>query len=71
MFVMQRCPDKKQRKSKPRIAVVIHRQSTYTGRLGKFLQKSGFVLDIYRPILGQKLPNTLEHYAGVVILGGS
>ncbi|BBL53986.1 GMP synthase [Bartonella quintana] len=70
MFLIQRCIDKKQTNSKQRIAVVIHRQSTYTGRLGKFLQKGGFVLDIYRPILGQKLPNTLEHYAGVVILGG-
>ncbi|WP_019221025.1 glutamine amidotransferase [Bartonella senegalensis] len=70
MLIMQRCADKKQRKSKPRIAVVIHRQSSYTGRLGKFLQKSGFVLDIYRPIFGQRLPNTLQHYAGVVILGG-
>ncbi|MET3559442.1 GMP synthase (glutamine-hydrolyzing) [Bartonella japonica] len=48
----------------------MHRRSTYTGRLGKFLQKSGFVLDIYQPILGQKLPETLKHYAGVVILGG-
>ncbi|WP_336287549.1 glutamine amidotransferase [Bartonella sp. CB60] len=70
MFLIQKCLGKKQKSSKPRIAVVIHRQSTYIGRLGKFLQKSGFALDIYRPILGQKLPNTLEHYAGVVILGG-
>ncbi|WP_332060034.1 glutamine amidotransferase [Bartonella sp. CB74] len=70
MFLIQKCLGKEQKSSKPRIAVVIHRQSTYIGRLGKFLQKSGFILDIYRPILGQKLPNTLEHYAGVVILGG-
>ncbi|GAA4657960.1 glutamine amidotransferase [Bartonella pachyuromydis] len=70
MFLGQRCVGKKEGKSKPRIAVVIHRRSTYTGRLGKFLQQSGFVLDIYRPILGQKLPDTLKHYAGVVILGG-
>ncbi|GAA5096211.1 glutamine amidotransferase [Bartonella acomydis] len=70
MFLSQRCIGQKQRKSKSRIAVVIHRRSTYTGRLGKFLQQNGFVLDIYRPILGQKLPDTLKHYAGVVILGG-
>ncbi|WP_455481924.1 glutamine amidotransferase [Bartonella sp. B35(2025)] len=70
MFLIKSCLGKKQKNNKPRIAVVIHRQSTYTGRLGKFLQKRGFVLDIYRPILGQKLPRTLEYYAGVVILGG-
>ncbi|WP_455480673.1 glutamine amidotransferase [Bartonella sp. B12(2025)] len=71
MFLIQRCFGKKQRNSKPRIAVVIHRRSIYTGHLGKFLQQSGFVLDIYRPIFGQKLPDTLAHYTGVVILGGS
>ncbi|WP_375664988.1 glutamine amidotransferase [Bartonella sp. TT121SHDZB] len=70
MFLNQRCLGKKPKNNKPRIAVVIHRRSTYTGRLGKFLQQNGFVLDIYRPIFGQKLPDTLEHYAGVVILGG-
>ncbi|MET3589126.1 GMP synthase (glutamine-hydrolyzing) [Bartonella silvatica] len=61
---------KKQENSEPRIAVVTHRRSVYTGRLGEFLQKKGFILDIYHPILGQKLPDTLEQYAGVVILGG-
>ncbi|WP_455476990.1 glutamine amidotransferase [Bartonella sp. B41] len=70
MFLKKKCLGKKHENSKSRIAVVIHRQSTYTGRLGKFLQQSGFVLDIYRPIFGQKLPHTLKHYAGVVILGG-
>ncbi|KEC56001.1 hypothetical protein O9A_00226 [Bartonella koehlerae C-29] len=57
---MQRCPGKKQRNSRLRIAVIIHRQSIYTGSLGKFLHQSDFVLDIYCPILGQKLPNTLS-----------
>ncbi len=71
MFLIQKCLNKKHRNSKPRIAVVIHRRSTYTGRLGKFLQQSGFVLDIYHHIFGQKLPDTLEHYSGIVILGGA
>lgn len=71
MFLIQKCSDKKQKNSKPKIAVVMHRRgSTYTGRLGEFLQKNGFVLDIYRPLLGESLPCTLEQYAGVVILGG-
>ncbi|AQX20504.1 glutamine amidotransferase [Bartonella sp. WD16.2] len=61
---------KKQKNKKPRIAVVLHRQSSCTGRLGQFLQQNGFILDTYCPVAGQKLPDTLEHYAGVVILGG-
>ncbi|WP_332065178.1 glutamine amidotransferase [Bartonella sp. CB189] len=69
MFLVQSCCGEQKRK-KQRIAVVIHRKSIYTGRLEKFLKKSGFILDIYRPILGQKLPDTLQNYAGVVILGG-
>ncbi|ENN90363.1 glutamine amidotransferase [Bartonella bovis] len=64
------CLGKKQKSKKPRIAVVLHCQSSYTGRLGQFLKQNGFMLDLYCPIVGQKLPNTLEHYAGVVILGG-
>ncbi|MBX4335950.1 glutamine amidotransferase [Bartonella raoultii] len=72
MFLIQKCTDKKQKNNKPKIAIVMHRRtSTYTGRLGKFLQENGFDLDIYRPILGQNLPSTLEQYAGVVMLGGS
>ncbi|WP_336278634.1 glutamine amidotransferase [Bartonella sp. CB175] len=69
MFLIQNCCST-QKSTKQRIAVVVHRKSTYTGRLEEFLQKSGFVLDIYRPILGQKLPDTLQNYAGAVILGG-
>ncbi|MCZ2327875.1 glutamine amidotransferase [Bartonella sp. F02] len=70
MSLVEKCFCKQQRNNKPRIAVVLHRQFVYTGRLGQFLQQNGFILDIYRPIFGQKLPNTLENYAGVVILGG-
>ncbi|MCZ2203570.1 glutamine amidotransferase [Bartonella sp. A05] len=70
MFLVETCLGKRQKNNPPRIAVVIHRQSVYTGRLGRFLQHNGFVLDVYRPLLGQKLPHTLDHYVGVVILGG-
>ncbi|MCL6229117.1 glutamine amidotransferase [Bartonella bilalgolemii] len=70
MFFAKTCLDKKQRNSKLKIAVVLHHQSPQTGFLGKFLQRNGFVLDFYYPILGQKLPKTLKYHAGVVILGG-
>ncbi|CBI76997.1 Hypothetcial protein [Bartonella clarridgeiae 73] len=70
MFLAKTCLDKKQRNNKLKIAVVLHRQSSQTGLLGQFLQRNGFSLDFYYPILGQKLPKTLKHHAGVVILGG-
>lgn len=70
MSLKEKFPDKRQNEDAPRIAVVVHRKSVCTGRLGQFLRKSGFILDIYRPIFGQELPSTLERYIGVVILGG-
>ncbi|AQX18980.1 MULTISPECIES: glutamine amidotransferase [Bartonella] len=70
MFLAKTYLDRKQRNGKLKIAVVLHRQSSQTGFLGQFLQRNGFALDFYYPILGQKLPKTLKHHAGVVILGG-
>ncbi|KEG21327.1 glutamine amidotransferase [Bartonella bacilliformis] len=70
MFFVEQYLDHKQKDNKPKIAIVLHRPSGGMGYLGSFLQQSGFALDIYCPILGQKLPDTLEHHAGVVILGG-
>ncbi|WP_455474083.1 glutamine amidotransferase [Bartonella sp. B30(2025)] len=70
MSLIENSCHKRQENCKPKIAIVTHRQSTYTGRLEKFLQKNGFVIDIYHPILGQELPHTLQHYAGAVIMGG-
>ncbi|AGF75108.1 glutamine amidotransferase [Bartonella australis AUST/NH1] len=70
MFPAEKGFGKEERNSKSRIAVVLHREPARTGWLRRLLQQSGFVLDTYSPMLGQKLPDTLENYAGVVILGG-
>ncbi|EJF91542.1 glutamine amidotransferase [Bartonella tamiae] len=55
---------------KSKIAIVLHQATSSAGRVGQILQKMGFHLDIYRPVLGDKLPETLENHAGVVIFGG-
>jgi len=55
---------------RPRILMVLHQETSSCGRLGMMLQAMGYELDICRPPMGQKLPETLEHHAGAVIFGG-
>ena len=54
----------------PKIAVVIHKETTSPGLVGEKLRAMGFSLDIRAPVLGDPLPNDLENYAGVVVFGG-
>lgn len=53
-----------------KIAVVLHQATSSAGRVGQILKQSGFELDIYRPVMGDRLPETLEDHAGAVIFGG-
>ncbi|WP_412057228.1 glutamine amidotransferase [Bartonella sp. DGB2] len=53
-----------------KIAVVLHQATSSPGRVGQLLQGAGFALDIYRPPLGQRLPEDLSPYSGVVVFGG-
>lgn len=57
-------------KPRPRILVILHQETSSAGRVGAWLQQAGFDLDIYRPVLGQQLPQTLENHAGAIIFGG-
>lgn len=59
----------KQKKKEP-VLIVLHRASSSAGRVGQILQKSGFELDIRRPILGDPLPSTLNAHTGAIIFGG-
>ncbi len=55
----------------PRPVLVIHHQKHSTpGRVGRWLLEAGFRLDIRRPRFGDRLPDSLEGHAGVVIFGG-
>ncbi len=62
--------DQSPRISKSKIAIILHRATSSSGRIGHILQKNGFELDIFRPVLGDDLPKTLNDYAGAVIFGG-
>lgn len=53
-----------------KILIVLHQEMSSPGRVGQLLQRSGFILDIRRPPLGDRLPETMAGYAGAVIFGG-
>lgn len=53
-----------------KVLIIVHQQQSTPGRVGQWLRANGFDLDICRPSLGDKLPETLEDYYGAVIFGG-
>jgi len=52
------------------ILIILHQARSTAGRVGHLLQARGFALDIRRPVLGDSLPESLEHHAGAIIFGG-
>ncbi|MDL2399553.1 glutamine amidotransferase [Rhizobium mayense] len=52
------------------VLIVLHQERSSAGRVGQMLLDKGYDLDIRRPVLGDKLPTTLEGHAGAVIFGG-
>lgn len=52
------------------LLVVLHQKRSSPGRIGERLLRRGYVLDVRRPALGDPLPATLAHHAGVVVFGG-
>lgn len=48
----------------------MHQEASVPGRVGHLLTKKGYDLVACRPPLGDKLPDTLEDYAGAVVFGG-
>ena len=52
------------------IAVVLHRQHSCPGRIGRLLRARGHKLAFFRPALGDELPEDLAAYAGVIVFGG-
>ncbi len=52
------------------ILVVVHQAHSSAGRIGERLEKRGYGLDVRRPALGDKLPESLDHHAGVAVFGG-
>jgi GMP synthase (glutamine-hydrolysing) len=52
------------------VLIVLHQENSTPGRVGQMLEARGLRLDIRRPALGQRLPDTLDSHSGVVIFGG-
>src|SRR5690606_15142592 len=52
------------------VLIVLHQENSTPGRVGQYLRKRGVPLDIRRPIIGDPLPETLEHHAGAIVFGG-
>ncbi len=51
------------------ILIILHQERSSPGRVGQLLADKGYNLDIRRPVLGDKLPTTLENHAGSVSFG--
>jgi GMP synthase (glutamine-hydrolysing) len=52
------------------VLIVLHQEMSTPGRAGQMLEQRGYRLDIKRPVLGQKLPDTLRNHSGAIIFGG-
>jgi GMP synthase (glutamine-hydrolysing) len=52
------------------VLVVLHREQSCTGRVGRLLKARGYRLEICRPACGEALPKDLAHYAAVSVFGG-
>ena len=52
------------------VLIVLHQETSTSGRVGNALRALGHGLDVRRPRFGDALPETLEGHAGAVIFGG-
>ena len=62
--------DRPLKRDKRPILIVLHQERSSPGRVGQLLVEKGYRLDMRRPVLGDKLPTTLEGHAGAVVFGG-
>lgn len=52
------------------ILVVLHQENSTPGRVGQVLAAHGVSLDIRRPVIGDRLPDTLDGHRGAIVFGG-
>ena len=52
------------------VLVVLHQETSTPGRVGQVLEAHDVKLDIRRPVLGEKLPETLDEHRGAIVFGG-
>lgn len=53
-----------------KILIILHSETSSSGRVGHMLKEKGYTLDIRRPCLGDVLPETLAEHEGAAIFGG-
>jgi GMP synthase (glutamine-hydrolysing) len=56
--------------SSGKILIILHSEASSPGRVGQMLREKGCTLDIRRPCLGDRLPETLGEHEGAAIFGG-
>ncbi|WP_182086366.1 glutamine amidotransferase [Aureimonas sp. ME7] len=52
------------------VLVVLHQENSTPGRVGQVLEAAGVAIDIRRPVLGERLPTTLDAHRGAILFGG-
>ncbi|MEF2071597.1 glutamine amidotransferase [Consotaella aegiceratis] len=52
------------------VLIVLHQETSTCGRVGQILQRCGVALDIRRPVIGDRLPETLDDHRGAIVFGG-
>ena len=57
--------------SGPRVLVVQHEADGPPGHVGRWLLEAGCELEVRRPYTGEPLPEDLEEYDGLLVLGGA
>ena len=50
--------------------LILHQKRSHPGDIGNKLEERGYLLDIRKPCIGDKLPNNLNEHSLVVIFGG-
>ena len=50
--------------------IILHQKRSTSGDVGIKLKERGYILDIRRPSIGDRLPENLNHHDIVVIFGG-
>lgn len=52
------------------VLVVLHQETSTPGRVGQLLHAHGVRLDIRRPVIGDRLPETMDDHRGAIVFGG-
>lgn len=53
-----------------KILVIVHQQTSDTGRVGQISSANGYTLDIRVPSIGEELPPTMDEHVAAIIFGG-